>query len=302
MEKVLVIVGPTAVGKSDCGISLAQRFHGEIISGDSIQVYRGLDIGSGKVTLDEIQDVPHYLIDILDNKENYSVADFQRNARKYIDQISGENKLPIIVGGTGLYIKSCLYDYTFNEQTNEETNSEWLEMTNEALYELLKSIDPKACETIHVNNRKRILRALTIANSGVTKSEIESHQQHKPIYDVMIIGLTCERELLYSRINKRVDLMFEAGLEKEIRLLLDNGVSFEDQAMQGIGYREWADYFQGNSSIDEVKESIKTHSRQFAKRQYTWFNNQMDVTWFDIMNENWLEECVQKVESWWNHE
>ncbi len=302
MEKVLVIVGPTAVGKSDCGVRLAQSFFGEIISGDSIQVYRGLDIGSGKVTKEETQNIPHYLIDILNNKENYSVADFQLNARKYIDQISKDRKLPIIVGGTGLYIKSCLYDYQFNDQKEEKIDEKWNDMSNEQLYKVLQEIDPKACDTIHVNNRKRIIRALMIAQSGTTKSEIEQKQEHKLVYDALIIGLTCDREVLYSRINRRVELMIKNGLEDEIKSLLDQGITFEDQAMQGIGYREWKDYFQGNSTVDEVKTNIQTHSRQFAKRQYTWFNNQMDVCWFDIEQENWFEMCKEKVESWLHHE
>lgn len=300
MKKVLVIVGPTAVGKSDLGIEIAREINGEIISGDSIQVYRGFDIGSGKVTLEETKGIPHYLIDILDGKENYSVADFQHHARNVIDSISNKNKMPILVGGTGLYIKACMYDYHFISNAPQKVDDDLNQMSNEELYATLEKLDFKACANIHPNNRKRVIRAIMIARSGKTKSEIEEKQMHTPVYDVLFLGITCSKEMLHQRISLRVDKMVEKGLEEEIRSLLKQGIEFSDQSMQGIGYREWQDYFEGNCSRDEVIEQIKTHSRQFAKRQYTWFNHQIPVQWVNIEEKNWKEKAYQIINQWRN--
>lgn len=300
MKKVLVIVGPTAVGKSDLGIEIAREINGEIISGDSIQVYRGFNIGSGKVTLEETKGIPHYLIDILDGKENYSVADFQHHARNAIDSISNKNKMPILVGGTGLYIKACMYDYHFISNAPQKVDDDLNQMSNEELYTTLEKLDFKACANIHPNNRKRVIRAIMIARSGKTKSEIEEKQMHTPVYDVLFLGITCSKEMLHQRISLRVDKMVEKGLEEEIRSLLKQGIEFSDQSMQGIGYREWQDYFEGNCSRDEVIEQIKTHSRQFAKRQYTWFNHQIPVQWVNIEEKNWKEKAYQIINQWRN--
>lgn len=280
MEKVLVIVGPTAVGKSSFGIKCAENFNGEIISGDSIAIYRGLDIGSAKPNIDEQNKVKHYLIDIKDPDDNYSVKQFQELSRHYIDQISKDNKLPIIVGGTGLYIKASLYDYVFFDEEKEDNQYE--DLSNEQIYERLKQVDPKALEKIHINNRKRLIRALNIYeknNKGI--SEIKDSQEHKPIYDCLIIGLTTDRETLYKRINDRVDKMIDDGLIQEIKDLLDKGITFDNQSMQGIGYKELRDYFENKRTLEECVEDIKRNSRHFAKRQYTFFNNQLDVKWFD---------------------
>ena len=281
MKKVIVIVGPTAVGKSSIGIKLAKLFNGEIISGDSIQVYKGLDIGSGKVTQIEKDNVVHYNIDIIDANKDYSVANFQNDSRMLIDTITKDNKLPIIVGGTGLYIKACLYDYVFSKQEDYDL-SKYTSMSNEQMYEMLKTLDPLILKTIHVNNRQRLIRALSMAENGVIKSSVANSKESGMLYDALIIGLTCDRELLYERINKRVQVMFENNLEKEIKDLLDNNISFDNLSMQGIGYKEWNDYFNSNQTLDITMQQIQVHSRQFAKKQYTWFNNQMDVNWFDI--------------------
>ncbi len=280
MNKVLVIVGPTAVGKTAFGIECAKKFNGEIISGDSIQIYRGLDIGSAKPDKTELAQAKHYLIDIKDSKGSYSVKEFQELSRKYIEEISRAGKLPIIVGGTGLYIKASLYDYHFYEE--EEEDEQYPDLSNEELYELLKQKDPAALEKIHINNRKRLIRALNVYEKhkkGI--SQIKAEQEHRPIYDCLIIGLTAERKKLFERINERIDKMMEAGLIQEIEALLKNGVDFSDQSMQGIGYKEFKGYFEGNKSIEECVEEVKINSRHFAKRQYTFFNNQMDVKWFD---------------------
>lgn len=288
MQKVLAIVGPTAVGKTSFGIECANLFNGEIISGDSIQIYKGLDIGSAKPNKKELSEAKHYLIDIKKANDNYSVKQFQDLSREYINKISNDNKLPIIVGGTGLYIKAALYDYVFFDEDSKDNQYE--DLTNEQLYNLLKDKDPKALEKIHINNRKRLIRALNIYekhDKGI--SEIKDSQKHKPIYDCLIIGLTCDREELYKRIDDRVDKMIEEGLLKEIEGLLNEGITFNNQSMQAIGYKEFKDYFENNKTLEEVIEDIKRNTRHFAKRQYTFFNNQLDVKWFTNKDDALLE-------------
>ena len=283
MKKVLVIAGPTASGKTSFSIELAKRINTEIISGDSIQVYKGFDIGSGKVTEAEKEGVPHHLIDILEPGTQYSVKDFQKEARTLIDNSS---KPMIIAGGTGLYLKACLYDYVFDTEEASPRNEKYDQYTNHELYEMLVERDPVQAEKIHENNRQRVLRSLTVLdNTGKRQSEIIDEQNHEPIYDFFIAGCTMAREELYERINLRVKMMIEKGLEQEVKGLLDKGIAFEDPAMKGIGYREWADYFNGNLSITEVEALIARNSRRYAKRQYTWLNHQMPVHWFDPRNK-----------------
>lgn len=292
MKKVLAIVGPTAVGKTNFGIECANTFNGEIISGDSIQIYEGLDIGSAKPTKQELSQAKHNLINIKKPTENYSVKEFQDLGRTCIDKIHSENKLPIIVGGTGLYIKALLYDYEFFDE--DEQDNQYEELTNEQLYDLLKQKDPKALEKIHVNNRKRLVRALNVFekhNKGI--SEIKDSQQHKPIYDCLIIGLTTSRDNLYQRIDERVDKMIKDGLVDEISSLLQNGVNFDNQSMQAIGYKEFKDYFDGNKPLLECIDLVKKNSHHFAKRQYTFFNNQMDIKWYEDP-----KIALKEVEKW----
>ena len=283
MKKVIVVAGPTAVGKSDFAIEIAKRYGLEIISGDSIQVYRGLDIGSGKVTEQETQGIRHHLIDILSPKDSYSVSMFQSMARELMDS---SEKPMIICGGTGLYLKACLYDYTFENEAEEAYDPSLDAYTNEQLYEMLKETDPLQAEKIHPNNRRRVMRSLTIQkNTGKKQSDIEKEQKHELLYDAYIIGCTMEREHLYSRINQRVENMFSKGLEQEVKHLLDTGVKFGDTCMEGIGYKEWKDYFEGTCTSEDVMHCIQKHSRNFAKRQYTWFKNQMPVHWIDMEQE-----------------
>ncbi|MBO4919591.1 MAG: tRNA (adenosine(37)-N6)-dimethylallyltransferase MiaA [Erysipelotrichaceae bacterium] len=292
MQKVLVIIGPTAVGKTTFGIECAKAFDGEIISGDSIQIYKGLDIGSAKPTKKERSLAIHHLIDIVDPKGSYSVRQFQQLTRECIDQIGSEGKLPIIVGGTGLYIKAALYDYVFYEE--EEEDEQFEDLSNQELYDLLKEKDPAALEKIHINNRKRLVRALNIYNKHHTGiSQIKARQQHKPLYDCLIIGLTADRDELYRRIDNRVDQMISDGLVNEIESLLKQGVTFDDRCMQGIGYKEWKEYFAGEKTAEECIEQIKINSRHFAKRQYTFFRNQLDVKWFSD-----ISEARKEVEKW----
>lgn len=293
MQKVLAIVGPTAVGKTSFGIKCAQIFNGEIISGDSIQVYKGLNIGSAKASAEELKMCKHHLIDIKEASSNYSVKEFQELARKNIAEISEKNMLPIIVGGTGLYIKAALYDYEFFEE-NEEDNL-YENLSNFEIYNILQEKDPKALEKIHVNNRKRLVRALNIYekhNQGI--STIKEKQEHKPIYDALIIGLTRDREELYKLIEKRVYQMIDEGLIEEIKQLLNKGITFENQSMQAIGYKEFKDYFNGSASKEDCIQKVITNTKHFAKRQYTRFNHQLNVEWFLDS-----DEAMKRIKEWY---
>lgn len=300
MKKVLVIVGPTGVGKTKLSVELAKKYRGEIISGDSMQVYNEMTIGTAKVTSEEAQGVPHYLIDTYSFNDNYNVKIFQEKARVLMDEIGERNHLSIICGGTGLYIKSVIYDYTFIEQQEDNDFIAFLQQrSSDELWGLLKVIDPEVCETIHYNNRQRIVRALCMAHVGEKKSNIIHAQEHHPIYDAYIIGLTMERERLYERINDRVDKMMKEGLFEEIQSLVslhDNVWSL--QSFQGIGYKEWKGYFLGEERIEDCVDKIKKNSRNFAKRQYTWFRNQMNVHWYDIEENGFLEQLMQDVGEW----
>lgn len=294
---VLCIVGPTAVGKTKMSIELAKQLNGEIISGDSMQIYRGMDIGTAKATMDERQGIPHHLIDEKNPDEAYSVAAFQQTVRAKMEEIKSRGKLPIIVGGTGLYIKSVLYDYEFagESESKEVDEAKYGHLSNEELHAKLAAVDEAGAKDIHPNNRKRVIRALEIyETSGVKKSEMIEKQEHKMIYDACLIGLTDDRTVLYDRINKRVDMMYETGLVEEVKALFDEGIPDESQSIRAIGYKELYDYFKGLISLEESKELIKRNSRRYAKRQYTWFNNQMDVTWFKVDVQH-FDKTVQEV-------
>ncbi len=297
MTKVLVVIGPTSVGKTKMGVELAKALNGEVISGDSMQIYKHMDIGTAKVTVDEMEGIKHHLIDIIEPTESFSVKDFQDKVRSTIADISARNKLPIIVGGTGLYIKGALYDYTFSETEtkHEEYKVKFKDYTNEQLHDYLKTFDEKSALELHPNNRQRILRAIEIyETTGTTKSDIHATQQHICLYDALFIGLTLDRDILYERINKRVDIMIDNGLEEEVTALYQQGLTKDYQSMKAIGYKEWFDYFDGHKSKGEVIELIKQHSRQYAKRQYTWFKNQFDVQWYHV-NLNNFNETLQAV-------
>ncbi len=297
MEKVLIVVGPTGVGKTKMGIALAKRFNGEVISGDSMQIYKTMNIGTAKVTADEMEGIRHHLIDIKEPTENYSVKDFQDEVRKKIKEISSCGKLPIIVGGTGLYIKAALYDYEFGESQmdHQEYIDKYQHYTNEQLYDLLLRIDKLSAKELHPNNRQRVLRAIAIYEStGVKKSETLSKQNHELIYDAKFIGLTLDRDILYDRINQRVDLMMEQGLLQEIDELMKKNYSPALQSMKAIGYKEWFAYYQGHQSLEETLELIKKNSRNYAKRQYTWFNNQLPVKWYKV-NLNDFNDTIKTV-------
>ena len=286
-QKLVVIIGPTTVGKTKLSVDLAKKFNGEIISGDSAQVFKGMDIGTAKITDAEMEGIPHYLIDCREPSESYNVYDFKHEVKQVIDDITSRGKLPILVGGTGLYIQSVLYDYQFPETTaNPDIRKELEERVrlegNEAVYQTLVSIDPVAAEKIHPNNTKRVIRALEVFyDSGQRFSEQEQSTERTLLYDVALIGLTMERDLLYKRINERVEMMMDLGLEEEVRKLYEQGLK-DAQSMQAIGYKEFIGLFEGTKTREEVIAEIQRNSRRFAKRQFTWFRNKMDVRWFDM--------------------
>ena len=297
MTRVIVVIGPTSVGKTRMGVELAKAMNGEVISGDSMQIYKGMDIGTAKVTEQEMAGIVHHCIDILEPTDEYSVKDYQYSVRFQIDDITRRGKIPIIVGGTGLYIKAALYDYEFSEtkDNHEIFREKYKDYDNEQLYQHLINIDEKSALELHPHNRQRVLRAIEIyEETGQKKSDIEALQQHVCLYDAYFVGLTIERELLYSRINQRVDAMKEQGLEKEVTDLYHRGLERSYQSMKAIGYKEWFDYFEGIIDKETVYENIKKHSRQYAKRQYTWFKNQFDVHWYNVQIDD-FEKTVQDV-------
>ncbi|CAG9621821.1 tRNA (adenosine(37)-N6)-dimethylallyltransferase MiaA [Sutcliffiella rhizosphaerae] len=297
-QKIIVIIGPTAVGKTKTSVELAKSLNGEIISGDSMQIYKEMNIGTAKVKPEEMQGVPHYLIDIKDPTESYSVAEFQHDVRERISLIANKGAIPIIVGGTGLYIQSVLYDYQFSDQGKDEEIRQRLEKkANEfganALFEELKKIDPKSAEQIHPNNIRRVVRALEIYYStGKTMSEYQETQLPELLYDVALIGLTMDRDYLYSRINQRVDLMLEAGLIEEVSNLFQKGIR-NCQSIQAIGYKEIYAFFDGKRTKDEAINDLKQNSRRYAKRQLTWFRNKMNVTWFDMTEADFDQKLTE---------
>lgn len=286
-EKLVVIIGPTAVGKTNLSIQLAKKLNGEIISGDSMQVYRGLDIGTAKISPDEMDGIQHHLIDIKNPEEDFSSAEFQELARPLISDIHARNKMPIIAGGTGLYIQSVIYDYQFTDIASDpafrkQLEAEAADFGNEVIHEKLAEIDSESAGRIHPNNVRRVIRALEIFHcTGKTMTDFLAEQEKILLYDVVVVGLTMDREQLYERINLRVDLMMDQGLIKEVKNLYDLGLR-DCQSIQAIGYKELYAYFDGAISLEDAKDQLKQNSRRYAKRQLTWFRNKMDVKWFDM--------------------
>ncbi|NRG47886.1 tRNA (adenosine(37)-N6)-dimethylallyltransferase MiaA [Bacillus sp. CRN 9] len=286
-KKLVVLIGPTAVGKTKTSIELAKHFNGEIISGDSMQIYKGMDIGTAKITKEEMDGIQHHLIDIKAPNESFSAAEFQQIVREKIIEISSRGKLPMIVGGTGLYIQSVLYDYQFSEAPSDERYRQELEKKaiqngNVWLHKELMKLDPKSGENIHPNNVRRVIRAMEIFHcTGKTMTDYQETQTPEKLYDAAIIGLTMERDKLYERINHRVDVMMENGLLNEVQKLYKMGIK-DCQSIQAIGYKELYEFFNGYVSLEEAIVNLKQNSRRYAKRQLTWFRNKMDVSWFDM--------------------
>ena len=272
---IICIVGPTSVGKTKMSVELAKIFNGEIINADSTQVYKDLDIATAKIKEDEKENIPHHLFDFKSINEDYTVFDYQKDARREIQEITKRGKTPILVGGTGLYIKACLYDYQFEKETKKGDYSNY---SNEELYKELLKIDGNT--NIHINNRKRVERALDYFYEH--KIPMSSKDvTDKLLYDVIFVGLTTDRQILYDRINKRVDKMVESGLIEEANKIYNMGIRTK-AVMTPIGYKELFPYFEGEKELNVCLDLIKQNSRKYAKRQYTWFNNQMNVQWFNV--------------------
>ncbi len=277
--KVIVILGSTGIGKTNLSIELAKRIDGEIINADSTQVYKELDIATAKVTKEEMSNIPHHLFDIKSIDENYTVYDYQKDARNKIEEISKRGHIPILVGGTGLYIKACLYDYNFNEEIKINNYDD---IKTEDLYERLLNIDNNTI--IHKNNRKRIVRALNYYDQN-GKSISEKGKTNKILYDVIFIGLRTSRDILYERINRRVDIMVNKGLLEEVKKIYDSNIRTK-AVLTPIGYKELFPYFENKKTLEECLEEIKLKSRKYAKRQDTWNKHQFDVKWIDVNFDN----------------
>jgi len=282
--EVVAIVGPTASGKTALSIKLAKKYNGEIINGDSMQVYRGLDIGTAKITEEEMEGVPHHLLSFKEPTEAFSVADYQRLVRAKIAEIRAQGKLPIIVGGSGLYVQAVLYDFQFTEEQVDEVArkayyEELEKLGPEAMHEKLKKLDPQTAESIHLNNTRRVIRALEMIElSGVSKASEAQNRGEIPLYNHVVLGLgqNMSREELYDRINHRVDVMMDNGLLEEVKGLWQQNIRGV-QSIQAIGYKELYDYLDGKCSLDEALESLKQNSRRYAKRQLTYFRNKMEI-------------------------
>lgn len=291
MKRIIVITGPTGVGKTKLSIELAKKINAEIINADSVQVYKKLNIGSAKITEEEKEGIPHHLLDIVEPNDMYTIYDYQRDGRKIIDDVLKADKNIIIVGGSGLYIKALLYNYELEE---EKVSFDFSDLTNEEIYNEIHKID---CENdVHINNRKRLERELTKLKNDVKK---ENHGNEK-LYNFALIGLTTDRKKLYSIIDNRVDKMIEEGLLNEVEELYNNKINSK-AINTAIGYKELYKYFDNEITLEEAKELIKRNSRRYAKRQYTFFNNQMDIKWFNTDYEcfdNTIKEVLNYVKNY----
>lgn len=289
---IVVVVGPTASGKTELSVALAKKINGEVISGDSMQVYRQMDIGTAKVTQEEMEGVPHHLINILNPDEAFSAYEFKKRAEQCIADITARGKIPIIAGGTGLYIQSLIYNYPFEKEeiTAEKKRevakkmNELEELDNDHLHQYLNTFDSKSALEIHPNNRKRVLRAIEYyLKTEKLLSSRKKVQQFTENYDTLLVGIEMSRETLYFKINKRVDIMLTKGLFREVEALLESGYEHE-QSMQAIGYKELIPVVKGEETLSYAVDKLKQHSRQYAKRQLTWFKNKMKVRWLDKEN------------------
>lgn len=302
MKKPLVILtGPTAVGKTKASIGLAKAIGGEIISADSMQVYKQMDIGSAKIKPSEMDGIPHYLVDILEPDEEFHVVLFQQMAKQAIQKIYEKGKIPILVGGTGFYIQAVLYDIDFSENEKDTSYREELENLAqikgaEYLHNLLREVDEKSAQDIHANNVKRVIRALEYFHQTGEKISEHNEEQRKKVspYNFSYFVLNDEREHLYEKINLRVDQMINEGLVREVQSLKEKGYTRDMVSMQGLGYKEMLDYLDNKCSLEEAVEIIKRDTRHFAKRQITWFKRESDVTWIDKKEYDYNEERILK--------
>ncbi len=303
MRRIVVLLGPTAVGKTKVAIELALALNGEIVSADSMQLYKKMSIGSAKPTEDELNQVPHHLVDAIDPAQHFTAAQYQKLAKEAIENILSRNKTPIIAGGTGLYINALIYKMNFGENPRDLAFREEMESLaeaqgKEAVHRLLAEKDPIAAERIHPNNLKKVIRGLErVSEEGSIKTFEESFQPTED-YQVTLIGLKRDREELYDRINQRVDQFVEQGLVDEVKGLIEDGLTVENISMLGIGYKEIYEYIQGTSDLERAIALIKQNSRNLAKRQMTWFRRYPDVKWFDLSSqENPKEEILKWLKS-----
>lgn len=296
-KPLFILVGPTAVGKTSLSIALAKVLNGEIISADSMQIYEYMDIGTAKITDEEKDGITHYLIDEVTPDVDFSVSDFQSKAKTYIGKILNEDKLPMVIGGTGLYINSLIYDLDFTSSvSNWNLRYEYEEKANaygnKYIHDELKNVDPVSADRVHVNDTKRIIRALEVYyETGKPMSEsYKDFRKPSNEFDIVMIGLRMDREKLYERINKRIDIMMEQGLIEEVKSLLDKGYSEDLTSMQGIGYKEIISYLKGECSLEETVEILKRQSRRYAKRQLTWFRKEERIHWIDVDEFDSIDE------------
>ena len=308
MKKPLIILtGPTAVGKTELSIALAQKIGGSVISADSMQVYRRMDIGSAKIRKEEMQGIPHYLVDILEPDEEFHVVRFQEYARRCMEEIQAEGRLPIVAGGTGFYIQALLYDIEFRDEPEDKGYRSWLEQTareqgGHVLHEMLAEADPESAEAIHENNVKRVIRALEfyhLSGKKISEHNEEERRRESPSQFCYFV-LNDDREKLYRRIDLRVDRMVEEGLVEEVRSLKQMGYNRRMVSMQGLGYKEILDYLEGGCTLEEAIYRIKRDTRHFAKRQLTWFRREREVTWiqkqdFDCDNDKILTFMTEEL-------
>jgi tRNA dimethylallyltransferase len=293
MPTIIAVVGPTGVGKSKLAVALATMFSGEIISADAFQFYRSLDVGTAKIKPSEQAGIPHHLLDFLDPTETFSVHDYQTLARSAIDQIHARGNNAIVVGGSGLYLNAVFFDYQFAGQKRSETDPDFALLSNEELHDILKHKNPAVAESIHPNNRRRVLRALEIADQiGAPQSE----KQKKAHYEgPVLVGLTMDRTRLTELLEQRIDFMIASGLEQEARFIYEHAQA--SQSAMAIGYKEFFPYFRHESPLPEVIAQIKQNTRRYAKRQLTWFRNQMDCTWFTVDPDD-FDKTILQVSQW----
>ena len=289
-DKILVVLGPTSIGKTKVSIDIAKKLNSEIISTDSMQIYKKMDIGTAKISKKEKETIKHHMIDLIDPKEEFTVYDYQKNSLEIINKLLLENKTPILVGGSGLYINSILYDLDFNKvSSNDKVRNKYFALKERKgkmfLHNLLEKKDKEAAKKIHPNNVKRVVRALEVLEvTGEKYSQNSNFRKYSEKYNFIIIGLEMNRELLYNRINLRVEHMIEEGLINEVEELYNEGYDNSYQSMQAIGYKEIIDYIEGNTTKEEAIRLIKRNTRRFAKRQITWFKPDNRIKWFDMTN------------------
>ena len=302
-KKIIVICGPTAVGKTEYAIDTALHFNGEVVSCDSMQLYKYMDIGSAKPTAEEQAKVKHHLIDCIDPSEMFTVHTYQTMAREAMEDIFSRGKTPVIAGGTGLYLNSLLYEMDFSAPPGDEAFRNALykeaeEQGPESVYAKLQAQAPDVAERIHQNNVKKVVRALEALHLGETIKDFSKDPVPVTDYEVQLIGLTRNRDELYDRINRRVDLLVDQGLFEEVKSLLDRGLTESDISMKGIGYKEIIGYFDGRYSKEEAIDLVKKNTRHYAKRQLTWFKRYKEMKWFNLSLYSTKEECQEEMFSW----